>query len=85
LGASCQGVLVASELQEEITKYMCDHPNDDFKTEPVNDLPELLQQSKNGKNGLTSRTRGAFEEWLMEYRKRLAKALQDQTKNTNGS
>jgi hypothetical protein len=64
---------------------MCDHPNDDFKTEPVNDLPDLLQQSKNSKNGLNSPTRGAFEKWLIEYRERLAKVLQDQTKNTNGS
>ena len=64
---------------------MSDFPNDDHKTEPVSDLAGLLQQSKNGKNGLKSPTRGAFEEWLMEYRKRLAKALQDQTKNTNGS
>jgi hypothetical protein len=64
---------------------MCDHPNDDFKTEPVNDLPELLQHSKNGKNGLNSPTRGAFEGWLIEYRNRLAQVVQDETKNTKDS
>jgi hypothetical protein len=58
---------------------MCDQPNDDFKTEPVNDLPDLLQQSKNGENGRTSQNGGAFEEWLMEYRSRLAKVLQEGT------
>jgi hypothetical protein len=31
LGASCQSVLVATELQEEISKQMFDHPSDDFK------------------------------------------------------
>jgi hypothetical protein len=65
-------VLVAIELQEE-SKYMCDHPNDDFMTEPVNDLSDLLQRSKNAKNGLTSPTCAAIEEWLIEYRKRLVK------------
>jgi hypothetical protein len=63
--------------------YMCDQPNDDFKTEPVNDLSDLLQQSKNGKNVLNSPTRGTFEKWLIEYRKRLIKLLQDETRHTN--
>jgi hypothetical protein len=61
------------------------HSNNDFKTEPVNDLPDLLEQSKSGKNGLNLQTGGAFEQWLMEYRKRLAKVLQDRTSNINSS
>ncbi|MGI9071030.1 MAG: hypothetical protein ACR2JB_06835 [Bryobacteraceae bacterium] len=57
---------------------MCDHPNYDFKTEPLRDLPDLLQSFKNGQNGLNSPTRGAFEKWLMEYRKRLAKVIEEE-------
>jgi hypothetical protein len=60
-----------------------DQRNHDFKTEPVDDLIDVLQASKNGKNGLKSPTRGTFHEWLIEYRKRLAKVLQEETRNTN--
>ncbi len=52
---------------------MCEHPNDDFKTDPVNDLPDLLERSKNAANELNSPTGAALEEWLIEYRKWLAK------------
>jgi hypothetical protein len=31
------------------------------------------------RRGLNSPTRGAFEDWLMEYRKRLAKVIQEET------
>jgi hypothetical protein len=61
---------------------MRDHPNDDFKIESVSDLPDLLQESKNGQNGLNIPTPGAFEDWLMEYQNRLAKVLRDETSNT---
>jgi hypothetical protein len=61
---------------------MSDFQNDHHKTEPVSDLAGLLQQSKNGKNGLYTPTRGAFEDWLMEYRNRLAKVLHGETTNT---
>jgi hypothetical protein len=50
------------------------------KTEPVSDFAGLLKPSKNGKNGLNTPTRGAFEDWLIEYRNRLAKVVQDKTK-----
>ena len=74
--------MVATELQEEITKYMPDFTNDNHKTEPVSDLAGLPQRSKNGKNGLNTPIRGAFEDWLMEYRNRMAKVLEDETTNT---
>ena len=59
---------------------MCDQRNDGFKAEPLEDLLDLVQPSKNGKNGLKSPTRGTFfQEWLIEYRKRLAKVLPEET------
>jgi hypothetical protein len=60
---------------------MSDFPNDNHKTEPVSDLAGLLQHFKNGKNGLNTATRGACEDWLMEYRNRLAKVLHGETTN----
>jgi hypothetical protein len=64
---------------------MSDHPNDDFKIEPVNGLPDLLQRPKGDENRTTPCTRGAFEDWLIEYRDRLAKILQDRANNINSS
>ena len=61
---------------------MPDDPHDDHKTEPISDLAGLLEHSKDRKNGLNTQTRGVFENWLMEYRNRLAKVVDGETKNT---
>jgi hypothetical protein len=82
LGAFVKDVLAGTELHEEMAAMMSDFPNDNHKTEPVSHLAGLLQQSKNRKNGLNARIPGAFENWLMEYRNRLAKVFQGETRNT---
>jgi hypothetical protein len=79
-GAFVKGVLVATELHEEMADMMSDFPDDNHKTEPVSDLAGLLQQSKNGRNELNTRIHGACEDWLMEYRNRQAKVLQGETR-----
>lgn len=63
---------------------MCDHRNDDFKKEPVRDFSDLLQHSsRTGANGRSTPAHGIFEDWLMEYRNRLAKVLRGETSNTS--
>jgi hypothetical protein len=59
--------------------------NDDLKTEPVSDRAGQLQHLRESDHGLGTRIPGAFWEWLMEYRSRLAKVLQDRTTNTGNS
>jgi hypothetical protein len=59
---------------------MPDDPRDDHKTEAISDLAGLVQHSKDLKNGLNTRTRGVFENWLMKYRNRLAKVAEGETK-----
>jgi hypothetical protein len=60
---------------------MPDFSNDDHETEPVSNLEGLLQPSRNSMEALNTPTRGAFEDWLMEYRNRLANIAQDETKD----
>jgi hypothetical protein len=59
---------------------MPDDPCDDHKIEAISDLAGLFQHSKHCKNGLSTRTRGVFENWLMEYHNRLAKVIDGETK-----
>jgi hypothetical protein len=62
---------------------MCNHRADDFQKEPARDCSDLLQDSKTGTNGQMTPARGAFEDWWLEYRNRLAKILRGETSNTS--
>jgi hypothetical protein len=57
---------------------------DSHKTEPVCDLADQLQHSGECNWGLKKAILPGFENWLMEYRSRLAKLIQEETKDTNG-
>jgi hypothetical protein len=60
---------------------MSDFSNDDHETERGGNLEGLLQRSQNSMEALNTPTRGAFEDWLMEYRNRLANIAQGETKD----